>query len=615
LELNNQDNVCGLSGQQSKTTKRFRPHVSLSGLMCTTALIVTGTTVIAQDAPEWDTEPFLVTTTPVASNISQIDGGTLYTNSLRIDSVGTLAIVNGVTQNDVTSAVQDSEGGSNSLNISTTSNPDDTPNYVFVSQLGDVTQTLTINGAANKVYLVDFGGKSESTNDNIFLSGDKNIMTLTTTALSAAHTLMDVDVEGEYSTIYISNDEFSKLILWLSGFSDDVSVVQSNDGVTEQYSASMSLFNEADVNISGSSVGNIVSITQTGTNNVLDFDLSGDDNNINVNQVNNGEAKNDLTVDLTDDSVDLEINASGAGLNAFTVNGSGNILTISSDSLGTGLSSNDAQANITVLGMNNVVNALDYTDVSISLGVTGNLVDGNHVSTTGNANVAIFSDFNVIELMNSYSANPDFKPNIVIGEIDDFGSNNSVMANIDSPFGVSRTFNLTIDGTGNEYDLDTFDLVDVNVTIDGSTNRVRGNNSVIGSDLTLDLTGDSNDVYFNNLSSFDNQAALGIFVTGNNNVLNLQSGADEVYSSDFIITGDGNTFGYDLLAGVNHTTVGSNFGATFTTAETAGGRAYYNVLMDQFGSGFTKFRTGGSSIVITGDCAYAEDANGDGACL
>ena len=126
--------------------------------------------------------------------------------------------------------------------------------------------------------------------------------------------------------------------------------------------------------------------------------------------------------------------------------------------------------------------------------------------------------------------------------------------------------------------------------------------------------GNDNNVNFVDLYSTDNSAQLGIAVLGNENKLTLASLAADVYSSHFHVEGNSNTFSYDLLKGVVHTTVGSDFGATFTAASAADGRPYYNLSMDAFGTGFTKFTTGASSMVITGDCSYSEDSNGNGAC-
>lgn len=618
--MTNQEFLRRISGHGAKAHSGLRRHFGLSGLMCTTALIVMGTSGFAETpppapAPSWNTEPYSVAA-PVTSDISQIDGAVGATNSLSINSTGTLAIVNGVTQGGTVSAVQDAELGSNTLNITTDSTAGANPNYIFVSQLGDVTQTLTITGAGNKVYLVDFGGTEVSIDDTIVLTGDNNTMTLETKAIISAHTLLGVDITGDSHTIYVSNDEFSKLTLYLNGFADDVSVVQDNSGVTQQYTATMSLFNEADVNITASTFGNVVSIAQTGTNNLLDFDLFGDGNNITVNQVNSGVGVNDLTVDLSDDDVDLTINASGAGVNAFTVAGTGNVLTIKSDPNADGLSSANAEANVTVLGSQNTLNSQNYTDVAITLGADGAPVAGNTVTTNGNVDVAIFSNDNTVTFNND-STDDSFIPFIFIGEgesglIDN--DSNTINATNTDPFGDQTDFELYISGNGNGYDLDTSGLVSAYVEIVGNSNDVIGSSGVLGADFSLHLIGNDNDVDFDNLSSFDNTAQLGIVVVGNLNNLTLASTAAEVYSSHFHVVGNRNTFSYDLLAGVDHTTVGSDFGATFTAASTSGGRSYYNLAMDAFGTGFTKFTTGASSMVITGDCSYSEDPNGDGFC-
>lgn len=610
-----------ITGQGAKAHSGLRRHVGLSGLMCTTALIVMGTSGFAETsppAPLWDTEPYFVGA-PVKSGISQIDGEAGATNSLSINSEGTLAIVNGVTQGGTVSAVQDAALGSNTLNITTVSSAGDSPNYIFVSQLGDVTQTLTITGAGNKVYLVDFGGFDETTDvidDTIVLNGLDNTMTLETKAISRAHQLLDVEIVGDSHTIYVSNDEFSKLTLYLDGYSDDVSVVQDNYGVIEQYTATMSLFNEADVNITASTFGNVVSIAQTGTKNVLDFDLYGDGNNITVNQVNSGEGLNDLTVDLSDDDVDLTINASGAGVNAFTVAGTGNVLTIKSDPNANGLSSANAEAKVTVLGSQNTLNSQEYTNVTVTLGATGAIVTGNTVMTTGNAKVGIYSNDNNVTFNND-SLSDTLIPFIIIGEgesglIDN--DSNTISATNTNASGSQTDFELLISGNGNGYDLDTLDLDIAYVEIVGNRNEVMGSNGVIGAEFNLQLIGNDNYVTFDNLSSVDNSAQLGIVVLGNSNNLTLASIKTEVHSSNFHVEGNGNTFSYDLLAGVDHTTVGSNFGATFTAALAAGDRSYYNLSMDAFGTGFTKFTTGASSMVITGDCSYSEDSFGKGTC-
>ena len=604
-----------ITGQGAKAHSGLRCKVGLSGLMCTTALIVVGTSGFAETLPSWDTEPYFVTV-PSSSDISQIDGAGDATNSLSINSTGTLAIVNGVTKSGTVSAVQDAALGSNTLNITTDSAAGDNPNYIFVSQLGDVTQTLTITGAGNKVYLVDFGGTADSINDEIVLNGNDNIMTLETSAFMSAHTLLGVDIYGDSHTIYVSNDEFSKLTLYLNGFADDVSVVQDNSGVTEQYTASMTLFNEADVSIIASNFGNVVSIAQTGTNNVLDFDLQGDGNNITVNQVNSGVGLNDLTVDLSDDDVDLTINASGAGVNAFTVAGTGNVLTIKSDPNADGLSSANAEANVTVLGNQNILDSQNYTDVAVTLGAYGATVTGNTVTTSGNVEVGIFSDDNTVTFYND-DGNDSFIPYIFIGEGENGltdNDGNTINATNTDMFDLQTDFKLYISGNGNGYDLDTWDLSSAYVEIVGNSNDVIGSNGVINSVFELVLIGNDNDVNFDNLYSIDNNAQLGIEVLGNLNNLTLASTAAEVYSSNFRVEGNRNTFSYDLLAGVVHTTVGSDFGATFTATSTSGGRSYYNLSMDAFGTGFTKFTTGASSMVITGDCSYSEDSNGVGAC-
>ena len=185
--------------------------------------------------------------------------------------------------------------------------------------------------------------------------------------------------------------------------------------------------------------------------------------------------------------------------------------------------------------------------------------------------------------------------------------------NIDT-FGFQTDFELLISGSGNGYVLDTLGLDSAYVEIVGNSNDVIGSNGVFGADFSLHLIGDENYANFDNLSSFDNSAQLGIVVLGNSNNLTLASIKTEVHSSNFHVEGNGNTFSYDLLAGVDHTTVGSDFGATFTAASTGGGRSYYNLAMDAFGTGFTKFTTGASSMVITGDCSYSEDINGNGSC-
>ena len=238
------------------------------------------------------------------------------------------------------------------------------------------------------------------------------------------------------------------------------------------------------------------------------------------------------------------------------------------------------------------------------------------MTTNGNVDVGIFSNDNIVTFNND-SFNELFIPNIFIGQgqssLTDNDGNTIDATNRD--FLVNQTsFGLYISGNGNGYYLDTTGLASALVDIEGNGNEVDGQNTVYDADFTLRLTGDYNLVEFVEVFSDGNTADLGIVVSGNFNNLTLASTSNEINTSSFHVEGNRNIFSYDLAAGVDHTTVGSDFGATFTAASTGGGRSYYNLAMDAFGTGFTKFTTGASSMVITGDCSYSEDINGNGSC-
>ena len=455
--------------------------------LSTTALVAFPSFSRAQDA--------LVT----SSNIAQIDYG-VYTNDLNIDATGAAFFLNSAGTSGV---VQDSFIGQNTLDVtlSDTNLGGFGANLIFVSQLGDVTQTLTIDGSGNTAILMDFGGTT-TINDVISITGDNNTVDLKSTALGEAHTNLGVTLAGDNIVLDVTIDDFAELVANLTGDGDNITVVQEHVSTDVQ---TLGAPNVAYIDISGAVagnlLGNVVNILQTGVNNVLDFDLAGDGNNITVTQQNDAISTNNLTIDLNDDNATLAINANGEGSNSFIVSGTGNDLTVNSDTLATGFTSTDAEAYILVNGDANVVNALNYADVAVIIGEFIN-ANNNDVTTTGDAIVYVDGDDSTVLFSNGFEQGDyDNRAQIIVNSTQGSSTvdNNIELYNVNTALGTQTSFNAVVTGNGNTTgtggltvnNLDVFSL-----SITGNDNSVEGYIEIIDGSVDIAITGDNNGLEF-----------------------------------------------------------------------------------------------------------------------
>ena len=547
-----------------------------------------------------------------SSNITQVDDG-VSENTLTIDVTQAEFFLNSAS---AVNPVQDSTLGQNTLNvdISDTSDGGLGANYIFVSQLGNVTQTLTIDGTGNTAILMDFGGTT-AISDVFSITGNNNNVNLESNAVYDAHDNLGVTLAGDNIVLDVSIDDFAELVATLTGDYDDVTVVQnyvSNDIQT------LGAQNIAIVDISGAVggnvIGNLVKITQTGVNNTLDFDLVGDNNDITVTQTNDAAGLNDLTIDIEDDDAVLVINAFGIGVNSFIVAGSGNDLTVNSDTGATGISSTDAQAYIEVNGDGNTVTSEDYTNVRVVIGDQG-IADNNWIDTTGNAEVFVEGDYSTIDFVNGFDVADYYdRPyiNIDSSTTQSPSDNSLVLKNLNTGFGVQASFDVNVVGGGNNTSLaglTVYDLAVFNLAITGDDNIIEGSISSAGGTVDIQVLGTANELYFGEVVG-PSGSTMNIDVIGDTNifeVVSTQSYAD----LNLNVSGSFNLFDYDLGAPLTHNIGGSGFEGEIIASDADS----YAVDYESIGAGYSKVMAGLSSMLIKYDCGtYTEDDNGVGSC-
>ena len=583
--------------ERANSRSNFRSAIKpvMLAALSTTALVAFPSFASAQDA------------TVASSNIAQIDYG-VYTNQLNVDATGAAFFLNSAGTSGV---VQNSFYGQNTLDVTL----EDTnlggygANLIFVSQLGDVTQTLTIDGSGNTAILMDFGGTS-SIDDVISIVGDNNSVNLESTALSDAHASLDVTLTGNNIVLNVTIDDYATLVANLMGDGDNVTVVQqydSNDNV-----ATLEQPNIAYIDISSDVIGNIVNVLQTGVNNVLDFDLLGDNNNITVTQTNAAEGINDLIINLNDDNATLEINANGEGSNTFIVYGTGNDLTVNSDTLATGFTSTDAEAYILVNGNNNVVNALNYADVAV---IVGEYLDahGNDVRTTGDASVYVDGDDSTVIFSNEFEQG-DYgtRAQIIVNSTQGLSTfdNNIALYNLNTALGTQTSYNATVTGNGNttgDNGLTVDNLLDFSLSITGDDNSVEGYIGITNGSVDVAITGDNNGLEFVELVG-PSASIIAIDLVGDGNLFSVTGYYADL---DMHIRGTANDFEYNLGNPLTHSIGGSDFAGSVKAS--ADGESYV-VDYIAVGDGFSKITSGSSSMIIKSNCGTYTEVSGVGTC-
>ena len=566
--------------------------------LSTTALVAFPSFSRAQDA------------SVTSSNIAQIDYG-VYTNDLNIDATGAAFFLNSAGTSGV---VQDSFIGQNTLDVtlSDTNLGGFGANLIFVSQLGDVTQTLTIDGSGNTAILMDFGGTT-TINDVISITGDNNTVDLKSTALSDAHTNLGVTLFGDNIVLDVTIDDFAVLVANLTGDGDNITVVQEHVSTDVQ---TLGAPNVAYIDISGAVagnlLGNVVNILQTGVNNVLDFDLAGDGNNITVTQQNDAISTNNLTIDLNDDNATLAINANGEGSNSFIVSGTGNDLTVNSDTLATGFTSTDAEAYILVNGDANVVNALNYADVAVIIGEFIN-ANNNDVTTTGDAIVYVDGDDSTVLFSNGFEQGDyDNRAQIIVNSTQGSSTvdNNIELYNVNTALGTQTSFNAVVTGNGNTTgtggltvnNLDVFSL-----SITGNDNSVEGYIEIIDGSVDIAITGDDNGLEFVELAG-PSLSVIAIDLVGDENGFSV---AGDYADLNMHIRGTANSFDYILGNPLTHSLGGSDFAGSVTVS---GDGESYVVDYTDVGNGFSKITSGSSSMIIKSNCGTYTEVSGVGTC-
>ena len=566
--------------------------------LSTTALVAFPSFSRAQDA------------SVTSSNIAQIDYG-VYTNDLNIDATGAAFFLNSAGTSGV---VQDSLIGQNTLDVtlSDTNQGGFGANLIFVSQLGDVTQTLTIDGSGNTAILMDFGGTT-TINDVISITGDNNTVDLKSTALGEAHTNLGVTLAGDNIVLDVTIDDFAELVANLTGDGDNITVVQEHVSTDVQ---TLGAPNVAYIDISGAVagnlLGNVVNILQTGVNNVLDFDLAGDGNNITVTQQNDAISTNNLTIDLNDDNATLAINANGEGSNSFIVSGTGNDLTVNSDTLATGFTSTDAEAYILVNGDANVVNALNYADVAVIIGEFIN-ANNNDVTTTGDAIVYVDGDDSTVLFSNGFEQGDyDNRAQIIVNSTQGSSTvdNNIELYNVNTALGTQTSFNAVVTGNGNTTGtggLTVTNLDVFNLSITGDDNSVEGYIGIIGGSVDIAITGDNNGLEFVELAG-PSLSVIAIDLVGDGNLFSV---AGDYADLNMHIRGTANSFDYILGNPLTHSLGGSDFIGSVTTS--LDGESYVVDYTD-VGNGFSKITSGSSSMIIKSNCGTYTEVSGVGTC-
>ena len=554
-----------------------------------------------------------------SSVISQTGSGT-YTNSIAIQKLDD----QNFSLNADGDVVQDATSGNNTLSlvIKNSARIVTDTNLIYATQLGGVVSTITVDGGANTVTLASIGGYLSEVENTIKIVGDGNTFTLGSNAVVGEEAFADstFDVEGSNNVIVLTTDAFSAMWLTMVGSGDSVTITQDN---TEGGKAGISDFNYVDANIastvvaydSAAALNNVVTITQLGLDNELDFDLLGDKNTVNITQSNvaNSVNANNLTVDLTDSNADLDVEVYGGGTNAIIAAGSKNIVTLDSDTEFSNVSLTNAEAYIEVYGNDNIVTASNFDKVRVL--VADEFAEpsdntNNAITIIGNANVELFGSDNDISFTNDFDY--DKNQTLFIG-VDYFSSSNNEMTLVNAAiaFGSAdqTSYDFSVDGYGNTTNGASFttnDVRDVQISLNGDDNKLYGTLTAFEY-VSVDLAGSGNSLNLSGMGA--GLQELQVKVTGDKNKMTSIGESTEINSRTYSATleGDQNAFSYTLGDdSFTHHVRGDAFAGTVVASANGG----YVGTITNVGTGSSVLSSSGSKVIIASGCEYGSTCVG-----
>ena len=588
-----------------------RNKLLTSTLLASTALAFVTTMASAESIPVGNT----------SSVISQTRSGT-NTNSVNIQKLDD--------QNFLLNAdgnfVQDAATGNNTLKlfIKNTAKTIIDTNLIYATQLGGVVSTITVDGGKNTVTLASIGGYLSEVENTIKIVGDGNTFTLGSNAVVGEEAFADstFDIEGSNNAIVLTTDAFSEMWLTMVGSGDSVTITQDN---TEGGNAGILDLNYVDANIastvvaydSAAALNNVVTITQLGLDNELDFDLVGDGNTVDITQSNVYDANtaNNLTVNLKDSNADLDVEVYGGGTNAIIAAGSKNIVTLDSDTEFSNVSLTNAEAYIEVYGNDNTVKASNFDKVRVL--VADEFAEpsdntNNAITIIGNANVELFGSDNDISFTNAF----DYDKNqlLRIGSNNVSSSNNEmtlVNARISLGSADQPSYDFSVDGYGNTTNgasssFTTNDVRDVQISLNGDYNKLYGALTAFNY-VSVDLDGSGNSLNLSGMGA--GLQELQVKVTGDNNQMTSIGESAEINSRTYSATLEGheNAFSYTLGAdSFTHHVRGDAFAGT-VVASLSGG---YVGTITNVGAGSSYLSSSGSEVIIASGCTYQVDCVG-----
>ena len=543
-----------------------------------------------------------------SSVISQTGSGT-YANSIDIQKLDD----QNFSLNADGSVVQDATSGNNTLSLvikNSAKTVTDT-NLIYATQLGGVVSTITVDGGKNTVTLASIGGYLSAVEDTITITGDGNTFTLGSNAVvgDEAHKDSTFDIAGNNNVIVVTTDAFAEVWLKMVGSGDKVTISQDNSDVTQSPGSDYNYVNANIVSTvvaydSAAALNNVVTITQLGLDNELDFDLVGDGNIVNITQSNvaNSESANNLTVNLTDSNADLDVEVYGGGTNAIIAAGSKNIVTLDSDTEFSNVSLTNAEAYIEVYGNDNTVKASNFDKVRVL--VADEFAEpsdntNNAITIIGNANVELFGSDNDISFTNAFDY--DKNQTLRIG-VDYASSSNNEMALVNAAINFDSadqtSYDFSVDGDGNTTNGVSFKTTDANVvavSLDGDDNTLYGALTAFaevminldGSDNTLNLTGTGTGSQYLNFT-----------IDGDNNYVTTTGAASESTIYKATLDGNDNTFSYTLgNDNFTHVVKGDDFSGTIVASANGG----YVGTVTNVGTGTYELSSEGSKVTIEGD--------------
>ena len=554
-----------------------------------------------------------------SSVISQTRSGT-YTNSVDIQKLDD----QNFSLNAEGDFVQDAATGNNTLNLvikNSAKTVTDT-NLIYATQLGGVVSTITVDGGANKVTLASIGGYLSEVENIIKIVGDGNTFTLGSNAVVGEEAFADstFDIEGSNNAIVLTTDAFSEMWLTMLGSGDSVTITQDN---TAGGKAGTLDFNLIDANIastvvaydSAAALNNVVTITQLGLDNKLDFDLVGDGNTVNITQSNVYDASNanNLTVNLRDSDADLDVEVYGVGTNAIIASGSKNIVTLDSDTEFTSVIADNAEAYIEVYGNDNTITASNFDKVRVLVADENELQSDNTdnaITIIGNANVEMLGSFNDISFTNDFDY--DINQTLRIG-VDYVSSSNNEMTLVNAAiaFGSAdqTSYDFSVDGyrnTTNGASFTTNDVKEVGISLNGDDNKLYGALTAFDY-VSVDLDGSGNSLNLSGKGA--GLQELQVKVTGDENQMTTTGESTEINSRTYSATLEGhqNAFSYTLGDdSFTHHVRGDAFAGS-VVASLSGG---YVGTITNVGTGSSVLSSSGSEVIIASGCTYRVDCVG-----